>query len=149
MAIYRFTEAIATGQPIHLYNDGNMQRDFTYVDDIVEAVARLTYRPSQPDAAWDGQQPSPGSSWAPYRIHNIGNHRAVPLLHVVELIEKALGKKATRVLMPMQPGDVTTTWADVESLSQTVGFRPDTPVEVGIPRFVEWYQDFHQSAKSV
>jgi UDP-glucuronate 4-epimerase len=119
-----------------------MRRDFTYIDDVVEAVVRLIDRPAAADPKWSAAKPDPGRSFAPWRVYNIGNNRPVELLRVVELIEAAIGKKAVRELLPMQPGDVPQTYADVDDLMAEVGFRPDTPIEDGIARFVAWYRDF-------
>jgi UDP-glucuronate 4-epimerase len=143
MAMWIFTKAILAGQPIQLFNHGKMRRDFTYIDDIVEGVVRIAARPPEPDPAWSNLEPDPASSNAPYRVYNIGNHRPEELLHVVDLLEAALGKKAIRELAPMQPGDVAETCADVDALARDVGFTPATPIEVGVGRFVSWYRDYH------
>jgi UDP-glucuronate 4-epimerase len=142
MAIWIFAESIAAGKPIKLFNHGKMRRDFTYVDDVVESVARLIERPATPDPQWSGDNPDPATSSAPYRIYNIGNNKPVELLHVVAEMEKCIGKKAKRELMPMQPGDVPETYADVDDLMRDVGFRPSTPVETGIRNFIEWYRQY-------
>jgi UDP-glucuronate 4-epimerase len=139
MAMWIFAQSILAGKPISLFNYGNMQRDFTYVDDVVESVVRLIGRPAAPDPRWSGDAPDSATSSAPYRIYNIGNNNPVELLHVVAELEKCLGKKAERELMPMQPGDVPETYADVDDLMRDVGFRPSTPVETGIRNFIEWY----------
>ena len=143
MAMYQFAKAILADQPINLFNQGNMRRDFTYVDDIVEGVYRVMKRTPEPDPGWDSSQPDPSSSKAPYRVYNIGNNHPVELLYVVEVLEKCLGKKAKRNLMPMQPGDVPATYADIDDLERDVGFRPVTPIEEGVRRFVEWYREYH------
>lgn len=142
MAMWIFTQSILAGKPIKLFNHGNMRRDFTYVDDVVEAVVRLIAHPAAPDPGWSGSDPDPATSSAPYRIYNIGNNRPVELLQVVAELEKCLGKKAERELMPMQPGDVPATYADVDDLMRDVGFRPSTPVETGISNFVDWYRRY-------
>jgi UDP-glucuronate 4-epimerase len=142
MAMWIFAQAILAGKPITLFNYGNMRRDFTYVDDVVESVVRLIARPAAPDPQWSGDDPDPATSSAPYRIYNIGNNKPVELQHVVAELEKCLGKKAERELMPMQPGDVPETYADVDDLMRDVGFRPSTPVETGIRNFVEWYREY-------
>lgn len=142
MAMWIFARSILSGQPITLFNHGNMRRDFTYVDDVVESVVRLIGRPAAPDQRWSGDNPDPATSSAPYRIYNIGNNKPVELLHVVAELEKCLGRKAKRELMPMQPGDVPETYADVDDLMRDVGFRPSTPVETGIANFVEWYRRY-------
>jgi UDP-glucuronate 4-epimerase len=142
MAMWLFTEAILAGRPIKLFNHGNMRRDFTYVDDVVEAVVRLVDRPAAPDPAWSGERPDPATSTAPYRIYNIGNNKPVELLRVVAELEACLGVKAKRELMPIQPGDVPETYADVDDLMRDVGFRPATPVETGIRNFVDWYRQY-------
>ncbi len=145
MALFIFTKAILEGRPIDVFNQGKMQRDFTYVDDIVDGVIRTLDHPATANAAWSGDKPDPGTSSAPARIYNIGNHRPVELLHFIEVLEKALGKKAEKRLLPLQPGDVPATYADIEDLTTDVGFKPTTPIEVGIPRFVEWYQEFYRA----
>jgi UDP-glucuronate 4-epimerase len=147
MALFLFTKAILEGEPIHIFNNGEMKRDFTFIDDIVEGVVRVTDLIPQPDPKWTGESPDPGSSPGPYRVYNIGNNNAVQLLDFIEAIEKALGKKAKKEFMPMQPGDVPATFADVEDLTQAVGFRPDTPVAEGIGRFVEWYLDYYGKSR--
>jgi UDP-glucuronate 4-epimerase len=143
MAMWIFTKAIIAGQPIQLFNHGRMRRDFTYIDDIVEGVVRIAAKVPEPDPEWSSLAPDPATSNAPYRIYNIGNHQPEELLHLVEVLEAALGKKAIRELAPMQPGDVAETCADVEALARDVGFVPSTPIEVGIERFVAWYRDYH------
>ncbi len=145
MALFKFTKAILAGQPIDVYNHGRMRRDFTYIDDIVEGVVRVADRPAQPDEAWTGEQPDPGTSRAPYRIYNIGNHQPVELLTFIETIEDCLGKKAKKNLLPIQPGDVPATFADIDDLARDVGFRPSTPLQTGIELFVEWYRDYYKS----
>jgi UDP-glucuronate 4-epimerase len=142
MAMWIFTSAILDGRPIKLFNYGKMRRDFTYVDDVVEAVVRLVDRPAAADPQWSAMKPDPGRSSAPWRIYNIGNNKPVEVLRVVELLEEAIGKKAQRELLPMQPGDVPETYADVDDLMAEVGFRPRTLIEDGIVRFVSWYRDY-------
>ena len=144
MAMWIFTEAIISGEPIKLFNNGNMRRDFTYVDDVVESVVRLVDRPPAGNADFSGASPDPGSSSAPWRVYNIGNNKPVELLEVVRLLEEAVGKKAKRELLPMQPGDVPSTYADIEDLKRDVDFRPATPISEGIVRFVEWYRAYHR-----
>jgi UDP-glucuronate 4-epimerase len=143
MALFRFTRAILAGEPIEVYNEGRMSRDFTYIDDIVEGVVRVLDRPAAPDPAWSGNRPDPGTSAAPYRVYNIGNHRPVDLLRFIEVLERALGRTAAKRLLPLQPGDVPATWADVEDLDKAVGFKPATPIEEGVPRFVRWYREYY------
>ncbi|MBX9747672.1 MAG: NAD-dependent epimerase [Hyphomonadaceae bacterium] len=143
MAVYLFTKAILAGKPIDVYNNGEMQRDFTYIDDIVEAVARVGEQPAAPNAAWDGEHPDPATSKAPYRIYNIGNNAPVKLMRLIEVIEQATGKTAIKNFMPIQPGDVPATFADVDDLVRDVGFAPKTPIDVGIGRFVDWYRSYH------
>jgi UDP-glucuronate 4-epimerase len=145
MAMWLFTDAILAGRPIKLFNHGNMRRDFTYVDDVTEAVVRLIGRAPAGDAQWSGDRPDPATSRAPWRVYNIGNHTPVEVPEVVRLIEQALGKTAVRELMPMQPGDVPETCADVEDLRRDVGFAPDTPIGEGVRRFVEWFCAYHDS----
>ncbi len=144
MALFLFTKAILAGKPIDVYNHGRMQRDFTYVDDIVEGVVRALGRPAAPDPAWSGEAPNSATSSAPYRLYNIGNHQPVELLRFIEILEKALGKTAKKNFLPMQAGDVPATYADVQDLVGDVGFKPDTPLEEGIRRFVEWYRAFYK-----
>ncbi len=142
MALFRFTRNILAGRPIEVYNRGRHSRDFTYIDDIVEGVIRTLDRPPQPDPRFDPLHPHPGSSSAPYRVYNIGNQRPVPLLRYIEVIEQALGRRAELELLPMQPGDVPDTEADVTELQRDTGYCPSTPVEVGVQRFVDWYLDY-------
>lgn len=144
MALFIFTKAILEGKPIEVFNNGKMQRDFTYIDDIVEGVVRTLDHKARPNPTWTGERPDPGTSSAPARIYNIGNHQPVQLLRFIEVLEQALGKKAEKKLMPIQPGDVPATYADINDLTRDVGFTPSTPIEVGIPRFVEWYRDFYK-----
>jgi UDP-glucuronate 4-epimerase len=143
MAMFIFTKAILEGRPIRLFNHGRMRRDFTYVDDIVAAMERLIERPPAGDPSWSGDAPDPSSSSAPWRLYNIGNNRSVEVTKVVELIEQALGREAVKELVDMQPGDVPETCADVDDLMRDVGFKPATPIEDGIPRFVSWYREFY------
>ena len=140
MAIYLFATAIAKGQPIELFNEGRMTRDFTYVDDIVEGVIRLAEHKAEPDPAWSGQDPDPGTSHAPWRIYNIGNNNPVELSRLVELLEINLGRSAVRRLLPMQPGDVPATYADIDDLEAAVGFRPTTTIEDGVAKFCDWFR---------
>ena len=144
MALFLFTRAILAGEPIDVYNHGQMKRDFTYVDDIVEGVARTLGHPASPDPAWSGEAPDPGSSAAPWRVYKIGNNEPVALLDMIAMLERALGREAKKNLLPMQPGDVPSTFADIEALERAVGFRPSTPLEDGIGRFVAWYKDYYQ-----
>ena len=144
MALFRFTRAILAGEPIDLYNHGQMVRDFTYIDDIVEGVVRVLDRPATPDPHFDADQPHPDSSWAPHRLFNIGNADPTPLLTYVEALEQALGRPAQRRLLPLQPGDVPATAADTSALEAWTGFRPATPVHEGVARFVAWYRAFYQ-----
>ena len=145
MAMFLFTKAILEGDPIDVFNFGDMRRDFTYIDDITEAVVRVSDRPATPNPDWDGAHPDPASSHAPWRVYNIGNHTPVELERLIEVLEGALGRKAERNLMPMQPGDVPATFADVRALADAVGFAPATPIEVGVERFVAWYREFYGS----
>ena len=142
MAMFIFATAIVDGKPLRLFNNGNMRRDFTYVDDVTEAVVRLADRVPTPDPAWSGDAPDPGSSLAPWRIYNIGNNRTVEVSRVVELLEKEFGRPAIREMAPMQPGDVSETRADVDDLMRDVGFRPSTTIEEGIKRFAAWYREY-------
>jgi UDP-glucuronate 4-epimerase len=144
MAMWIFAKAIFAGQPIKLFNNGNMRRDFTYVDDVVESVVRLIDRPAVADRVFSSVSPDPGSSSARWRVYNIGNNKPVELLEVVRLLEEAIGKKVRRELLPIQPGDVPATYADVDDLMRDVGFRPATSIADGIVRFVEWYRAYHR-----
>lgn len=144
MALFLFTKAMLEGKPIEVFNHGQMQRDFTYIDDIVEGVVRALDRPAQPDPRWSGDQPDPSLSNAPYRLYNIGNHQPVPLLRFIEVLEQTLGVKAEKRLLPLQPGDVPATYADVEDLTRDVGFKPSTSIETGIARFVQWYREYYE-----
>lgn len=143
MALFIFTRRILAGEAIEVYNSGQMKRDFTYIDDIIEGIWRVMNKPPRPDPRWDALHPDPATSSAPYRLFNIGNNRPVNLLHFIELIEENLGRKAEKVLLPMQPGDVPETSADIADLQRHVGFAPDTPVESGVARFIRWYMDFY------
>jgi UDP-glucuronate 4-epimerase len=143
MALFRFTRGILEDQPIDVYNYGRMIRDFTYIDDIVEGVVRVVDAVAQPDPAWSGDDPDPARSFAPYRVFNIGNNQPVPLLDFIGALEEALGRKAKMNLMPIQPGDVVSTMADVGELEAAVGFRPRTSIQDGIARFVNWYKDYY------
>ena len=144
MAMWIFAKAIAAGEPIRLFNHGKMQRDFTYVDDVVESIERLVDKPPAGNPAYDGNKPDPASSSAPWRVYNIGNNNPVELLDVVDLLEKSIGKKAIRELAPMQPGDVPATYANVDDLMRDVDFRPSTPIADGIAKFIEWYRAYHR-----
>jgi len=144
MALFLFTRKILAGEPIEVFNHGRHSRDFTYIDDIVEGVIRTVDRIPSADAGFDPLRPNPGTSSAPYRVYNIGNHAPVELARYIEVIEQCIGKKAEKHLMPMQPGDVPDTYADVSELATDVGYAPSTPVEVGVKRFVEWYRSYHR-----
>lgn len=144
MALFIFTKAILEGKPIEVFNQGRMKRDFTYVDDIAEGVIRTLDHPATADPTWSGDRPTPETSSAPARIYNIGNNRPVELQHFIEVLERALGKKAEKKLMPLQPGDVPATYADIDDLTRDVGFKPSTSIEEGIPRFVKWYREFYK-----
>ena len=146
MALFLFTRAILEGRPINVFNFGKMQRDFTYIDDIVEGVVRVMDKPPRPNPSWTGDAPDPGTSRAPYKIYNIGNNQPVELLQFIEVLEKKLGRKAEKNLLPLQPGDVPATYADVDDLVRDVGFKPNTPIEVGVERFVAWYRSYHKGS---
>ncbi len=143
MALFLFTKAIMAGEPINVYNEGHHRRDFTYIDDIVEGVYRTLFHTATPNPQWDGMDPDCGTSFAPYRVYNIGNGKPVELMRFIELIEEKLGKKAKKNLLPMQAGDVAESHADVEDLMRDVGFKPNTPVETGIARFLDWYTGYY------
>jgi UDP-glucuronate 4-epimerase len=144
MALFKFTAGIARGTPIPVYNRGRMVRDFTYIDDIVDGVVRVIDRPAAADPHWSSDAPDPASSFAPYRIYNIGNNQPVELMRYIEVLEQCLGRKAQVQMLPMQPGDVPATFADITELGNATGFRPNTPVEQGIAKFVAWYRDYYQ-----
>lgn len=144
MALFLFTQRILRNEPIDVYNNGNMKRDFTYVDDIVEGVIRCLDRPAAPDPAWDPKAPSPAASSAPYRVYNIGNGNPAGLMDYIEALESALGRTAVKNYMPMQPGDVPATWADTTDLQRDTGYAPSTPITVGVKRFVDWYLHHYQ-----
>lgn len=146
MAYWKFAEAIDAGRPIDVYNHGDMGRDFTYVDDVIASVTRLLTQPPAPDPAFDRERPDPASSWAPHRVYNIGADRPERLLDMIGFLEAALGRKAELRLLPMQPGDVRETWADVEPLEAATGFRPQTPLSEGVRRFAAWWRDWRAGA---
>ncbi len=143
MAMFLFTKAILAGEPIDVFNEGRMQRDFTYIDDIVEGVVRTADHTAEANADWNGDTPDPGTSSAPYRIYNIGNNNPVELMHMISVLEDRLGRKAQKRMLPLQAGDVPATWADVDDLTRDVGFRPSTSIEDGIDRFVSWYTSYY------
>lgn len=144
MAISLFTRAILAGEPIDVFNDGRMERDFTYIDDIVEGLMRLGRKPATPDPDWDSTRPTPGTSDAPYRIYNIGNNEPVRLLQMIEVLEDCLGRKAEKRFPPLQPGDVPTTYADIDAIRRDVGFEPTISIKEGLERFVRWYRDHYR-----
>jgi len=144
MAMYIFTKAILEGRPIDVYNHGRMRRDFTYVDDVAEGVVRVSDRPATANETWSGDAPDAATSHAPWRLYNIGNHTPVELMRLIELLEKELGREAIKNYLPMQPGDVPATFADVTDLARDVGFAPATPIEAGVRRFVSWYREYHR-----
>ena len=143
MSLFLFTRKILAGEPIDVFNAGHHQRDFTYVDDIVNGVIAALDHTAMPDPAWNSAAPDPSASSAPYRIYNIGNQRPIPLLRYIEVLEQCLGRKAQKNFVPLQPGDVPDTWADVEALARDVGYRPSTQIEEGVARFVEWYLGYY------
>lgn len=143
MSPIKFTRSILAGEPIKVFNYGRHRRDFTYIDDVVEGVIRTLDNPARPNKDWSGKNPDPGTSKAPWRIYNIGNQKPVELLEFIELLEKFLGVPAQKELLPLQPGDVPDTYADVQTLTSDVGYRPNTPIETGIERFVDWYRSFY------
>jgi UDP-glucuronate 4-epimerase len=143
MALFLFTKAILENKPIQVFNNGNMVRDFTYIADIIEGVVRVIDNPPAGNPSWDAAHPDPSSSTAPYKVYNIGNNNPVRLLDFIEAIEEALGKKAEKQLLPMQPGDVAATCANVEDLVRNLHYKPDTKVGEGIKKFIEWYRDYY------
>jgi UDP-glucuronate 4-epimerase len=144
MAYYKFTRAIFEGRPIDVYNNGDMRRDFTYIDDIVDGALRVMAHPPKGNPDWNERSPDPSTSKAPYRVYNIGNNRPVELARFIEVLEDAIGRKAIRNHLPLQPGDVLETYADIDDLVRDTGFAPKTPIEQGLPRFVDWYRTFHR-----
>jgi UDP-glucuronate 4-epimerase len=144
MAMFLFTRAILNDQPIQIFNHGKMRRDFTYIDDIVEGVMRVTDNNAAANPGWNGDSPDPGTSYAPYRNYNIGNNNPVELMHLVATLEQAIGKTAQKEYLPLQPGDVPATYADVDDLVADVGFKPETSIEDGVSRFVAWYREYYQ-----
>ncbi len=144
MALFLFTKAILEGKPIDVFNQGKMKRDFTYVDDIVEGIVRLLPNVPKANPNWNRENPDPASSFAPYKIYNIGNNKPVELLHYIDVLESTLGKKAVMNFLPMQDGDVPETYADIEELMNDVGFKPSTPIETGIENFVKWYKQYYR-----
>lgn len=142
MAPFLFTKAILSGQPIQVFNHGKMRRDFTYIDDIVEGIIRVLDRTAAPNPAWTGAEPDPGTSSAPFRVYNIGNNTPVELLDMIGIVEKCLGREAVKEMLPMQPGDVPATCADIADLEADTGFTPATPIDVGIERFIAWYREY-------
>lgn len=144
MALFKFTKNIIEGKPIDVYNNGNMMRDFTFVDDIVEAISRLVDKPAQPDPEWSGEKPNPGTSYAPYQIYNIGNNSPVNLMDFITAIEEKLGIEAKKNFMPLQAGDVPETYANVDDLYQDIDFKPQTSIKEGVGKFIDWYLDYYQ-----
>jgi UDP-glucuronate 4-epimerase len=144
MALFLFTKKILAGEPIDVFNNGHHSRDFTYIDDIVEGVVRTADHVAEPNPEWSGDSPDPATSAAPYRLYNIGNNNPVDLMHFIGCIEKALGREAKKNFLPLQPGDVPRTYADVDALVADVGFKPATPIETGIARFIEWYRGYYR-----
>ena len=144
MALFIFTKAILEGKPIDVYNEGKMMRDFTYIDDIVEGITRLVPKVPTGNASWDGMKPDAATSFAPYRLFNIGNNKPVQLMRFIEVIEEKIGKKAVKNLMPLQEGDVPETFADVDALMKEVDFKPATPIEVGVGKFIDWYRTYYK-----
>jgi UDP-glucuronate 4-epimerase len=145
MALFKFTRNILAGEPIEVFNNGNNARDFTYIDDVVEGLLRICDHVAAPDPSWSGDDPAPACSSAPYRIYNLGNRSAVPLMDFIASIETALGRRAEKVFLPAQPGDVPVTYADMTALEADVGFSPSTTLEQGVQKFVDWYRDFYRS----
>jgi UDP-glucuronate 4-epimerase len=146
MSLFLFTKNIMAGEPIDVFNFGQHARDFTFIDDIVEGVIGALDKVAAPNAQWNGEDPDPGTSTAPYRLYNIGNNQPVELLYFIECIEKAVGKKAIKNMLPLQPGDVPRTFADLDTLAADIGFRPKTSIEEGIRRFIQWYKEFYHAA---
>ena len=143
MALFLFTKSIISGLPINVFNNGDMLRDFTYIDDIVEGIIRVAEKPALPNASFQTNKPDPATSSAPYRIFNIGNNNPTPLLHYILALEKSLGLTAHKIFHPMQPGDVQSTFANTDELNDWVGFKPNTPIELGVSKFVDWYRSYY------
>jgi UDP-glucuronate 4-epimerase len=143
MGVFLFTTAILQGKPIQVFNNGNMRRAFTYIDDIVEGVVRISDRPASPNPSWSGDDPDPATSLAPYRLYNIGSDRPNELMELIAALERALGRTTEKVFLPMQPGDVPATQADIDDLARDCGYHPTTPLETGIARYVAWYREFY------
>jgi UDP-glucuronate 4-epimerase len=144
MALFIFTKSILAGEPINVYNHGKMKRDFTYVDDLVESIVRLIPKIATPDKNWDGLHPNPATSFAPYRLYNVGNSSTIELIRYIEIIEEKLGRKAIKNFLPMQEGDVPDALADVDDLVSEINFKPSTPIVVGVGKFIDWYLDYYQ-----
>ncbi len=144
MALFLFTRSILAGEPINVFNYGNHTRDFTYIDDIVEGIIRALDKVATPDESWDGDNPDPASSKVPYRLYNIGSNNPIKLSRYIEILEDCLGKKAEKNLLPLQPGDVADTFADVQALIDDMGYKPSTPIEVGVSNFVKWYREYYK-----
>jgi len=144
MAPMLFAKAILAGEPINVFNNGNMERDFTFIDDIVEGVSRVVQRPAEPDFSWNSESPDPATSYCPYRVYNIGNNKKERLLYFIQLLEENLGKQADKNFLPMQPGDVQATYANVDDLIRDFDYKPDTPLDVGVKSFVDWYLSYYQ-----
>lgn len=144
MALFLFARAILEGKPIQVFNYGHHKRDFTYIDDIVEGVVRVLDHVARPDPTWDSARPDPGGSGAPYRIYNIGSNHPVDLLRYIEVLEQCLGRQVEKIMLPMQPGDVADTFADVSELIEDIGYKPSTPIETGVRNFVTWYRDYYR-----
>ena len=143
MAYFLFTQAILMGKPIEVFNEGNMKRDFTYIDDAIEGVVRIIDRVPEPDPKWSGSRPDPGSSYAPYKVYNLGNNNPVELLRFIEVLEECLDRRAEKKLLPMQSGDMQVTYAEIDELFRDVQYKPSTPIEVGVARFVDWYRSYY------
>jgi UDP-glucuronate 4-epimerase len=146
MALFLFTEAILAGRPIDVFNYGNMQRDFTYIDDIVDGIVRTADRPAEPNPEWDGADPDPATSSAPWRIYNIGNSSPIDLLRYIEIIEECLGRRAIKKLLPLRAGDIPEAWAEITDVALDIGYAPTTSVETGIRKFVDWYLEYTRRA---
>ena len=144
MALFKFTKNIFEGKPIDVYNNGNMSRDFTYIGDIITGIKRVLKSPAQPNSDWSGENPDPSSSVAPYKIYNIGNGSPVGLMKFIETLEEIIGKKSEKRFMPMQPGDVVSTWADTSALEKVTGYSPGAPLKDGVKKFVNWYKEFYK-----
>ncbi len=147
MALFKFVKNVMEGKPIEVYNYGKMERDFTFIDDIVTGIEKVIFKIPEGNSEWNGKDPDPASSTAPYKIYNIGRGKPVNLMGFIEVMENVIGRKSEKMLMPIQPGDVIKTWADTSDLERDTGYRPSTPIEAGVEKFIDWYRKFYNIKK--